>query len=750
MTIVGSVEKVVFHNEENSFSVISVSAEDWIFTAVGILPPVTEGEMVELQGEFITNSKYGEQFRVDSAKICLPDDFDSIVKYLSSGLFKGIGESTAQKIVKKFGLQTFDIIQNSPDQLAKVKGMSLIKAIKLNEEFVQLNDMRNTMVWLQKMDISLNLALKIYKAYGSATTSKMTENPYQMVEDIVGVGFVTADRIAKEIGVLPDSEFRIRAAIIYVLKQAASTGGHTYLPKRELASGVFKLLSLNPEIYDVLFCDVLDKMEICGVVVLLEATGELDEADGAATQIVMFNAYYLQERRIAERLISLNNCCKQLVTDVHADIVEFEQFSGIKMHENQIIATQNAVQYGVNVITGGPGTGKTTIIKCILHIFKKLGLTTALCAPTGRASKRLAEACGEPAKTIHRMLDLDFKHGEGGYFCHEGRVLDADVIIVDEVSMCDEYVFSALLGAIKYGGRLIMVGDKDQLPSVGAGNILGDIIAFGKLPVSYLTYIYRQDNKSMIVANAHAINSGKMPIIRNSDSDFLFSKVAEPEAIAQTVVDMVSRRIPNYAHIDPSDIQVLCPLKKGVSGVNNLNFRLQEAVNPPAHYKKEIKVGERVYRQFDKVIHLVNNYDLEWQRGSESGVGVFNGDIGKIIDIDVDSGKIMVMFDDERVAVYTRDIFDQLLLAYAISVHKSQGSEFDICVIVLTGGSYTLMTRNLLYTAVTRAKKMSVLVGAEKNLAFMVRNNYTAKRYTLLSEMLEDEYKRQLPKVEGM
>ncbi len=413
------------------------------------------------------------------------------------------------------------------------------------------------------------------------------------------------------------------------------------------------------------------------------------------------------------------------------------------MHENQIKAIENAIRYGVNIITGGPGTGKTTIIKCILHIFKKLHLNVQLCAPTGRASKRLAEACGEPAKTIHRLLDLDFKNGRGHFTYSDDTQLDADVIIVDEVSMCDEYVFSALLSAIKYGGRLIVVGDKDQLPSVGAGNILGDIIAFRKLPISYLTYIYRQDHQSMIVENAHRINNGEMPVIQNADSDFLYSNIKGQENIANAVVDMVSRRIPNYMKVEPKDIQVLCPLKKGASGVNNLNVVLQHSINPPAIHKKEIKVGEHIYRQFDKVIHVVNNYDLEWTRGDETGIGVFNGDIGIIVDVDVVNGKLKVEFEDERVATYTRDVFDQLLLAYSISVHKSQGSEFDIVVIVLMGGSYTLMTRNLLYTAVTRAKKMSVIVGDDKHLYAMVHNNYTAKRYTLLTQMLEEENERQ-------
>lgn len=734
MLIKGSVERVVFRNAENGYSVLIISDSIISITAVGIVPPISEGEIVELEGDMITNSKYGEQLKIKSAKICLPNSLDSMTKYLSSGLFKGIGEVTAESIVKEFGEQTFDIIEKNPARLVKAKGMSATKAMSLHEAFIELKDMQNTMVGLQKLDISLNLALKIYKIYGNSTLNILNDNPYKLVEDVDGVGFVTADRIAQEIGIKPDSEFRVRAGIVYCLKQAAANNGHTYLPKAELMSIVLKLLCLNIEENESLFDNVLDVLEIGGIVVILQNDSKA---------IVMFNRYYLLERKISERLISLNNSQTQLHTDIRADISEFETINNIKMHDNQILAIENAVRYGVNVITGGPGTGKTTIIKCILFIFKKLNLNTRLCAPTGRASKRLAEACGEEAKTIHRLLDLNFKNGKGYFTYSENTTLDADVIIVDEVSMCDEYVFSALLGAIKHGGRLIMVGDKDQLPSVGAGNILGDIIAFNKLPVSYLTYIYRQEHQSMIVENAHRINNGEMPVIKNADSDFLYSNIKGQEAIAETVVDMVSRRIPNYMNVDPYDIQVLCPLKKGVSGVNNLNVILQNAINPQASYKKEIKMGEHVYRQFDKVIHIVNNYDLEWTRGDEIGVGVFNGDIGKIIDVNENEGKLVVEFEDERVAVYTRDIFDQLLLAYSISVHKSQGSEFDIVVIVLMGGSYTLMTKNLLYTAVTRAKKMSVIVGDDKHLYSMVHNNYTAKRYTLLTQMLEEEFERQ-------
>lgn len=734
MILKGSVEKIIFRNSENGYSVLIISDAVRSITAVGVVPPVSEGEEVELEGDIITNPKYGEQLSIKKAKVCLPSSLDSIAKYLSSGLFKGIGEVTADNIVDEFGEDTFEIIEKYPSKLTKAKGVSLAKAMQLHETFVGLKDMQNTIVGLQQLDISLNLALKIYKIYGNATLSTINTNPYRMIEDVDGVGFITADRIARELGIKSDSEFRIRAGIIYILKQSANNSGHTYLPKAELISYVCKLLSLDGENALNLIDNVIGILEICGAIVVL---------DNVENTAVMFNKYYLLERKISEKLITLNNCACELHTDIKADISEFEALNGFKMHENQIKAIENAIRYGVNVITGGPGTGKTTIIKCILFILKKLQLNAQLCAPTGRAAKRMSEACGEEAKTIHRLLDLDFKNGKGYFTYNEDTKLDCDVVIVDEVSMCDEYVFGALLGAIKRGSRLIVVGDKDQLPSVGAGNILGDIIAFGELPISYLTYIYRQDNQSLIVENAHRINAGEMPIIRNSNSDFLYSEIIGQDCVMQTIVDMVKERIPSYLNISPFEIQVLCPMKKGVSGVNNLNVQIQQAINPPSQDKKEIKMGEVLFREGDKVIHLMNNYDLEWVRGEEVGVGVFNGDIGKIISINEGEGKLVVEYEDERVATYTRDIFDQIKLAYAISVHKSQGSEFDVVVIALMGGSYTLMTRNLLYTAVTRAKKMSVLVGDSKHLYAMVHNNYTAKRYTLLTQMLEEEYKRQ-------
>ncbi len=734
MLISGTVEKVIFRNSENGYSVLIVSDASHSVTAVGVMPQITEGETLELEGDYSVNQKFGEQFNVKKATVCLPTGLDSIAKYLSSGLFKGIGEVTADAIVDEFGEDTFDIIEKKPIKLKSIRGVSAKKAMDIHETFISLKDMQNAILGLQKLDITLNMALKIYKIYGRATLDTINSNPYRLIEDIDGVGFATADKIAGGLGIAVDSEFRVRAGIIHLLKNIASEKGHTYLPKEELLNKAFDLLGLE---YDVVtdLCEMaITTLEVTGIVAVIER--DIDTA-------VMFSKVYLTERNIANKLVSLSLNCSDLHMDIEGDIAEYERISGIVMHEGQRNAVKNAVNNGVNIITGGPGTGKTTIIKCILSIFKSRHLEVSLCAPTGRASKRLSESTGEEAKTIHRLLDLDFKNGKGNFTFNSDTKLQADVIIVDEVSMCDEYVFNALLSAINRGCRLILVGDKDQLPSVGAGNVLGDIIGFGDIPISELTYIYRQGQESLIIANAHRINNGDMPIIRNKDSDFLFSEVDNQSAVLDTVVNMVAKRIPNYLNINPSAIQVLCPMKKQLSGVNNMNKELQRAINPESKTKAELRFMDGIFREGDKVIHIVNNYDLDWLRGSEVGQGVFNGDIGFIRKVNHVDNTLTIEFDDERVATYSRDIFEQIKLAYAITVHKSQGCEFDVVVIVLMGGMPTLMTRNLLYTAVTRAKSMSVIVGSSGNMSHMVSNNFTAKRYTLLKEMLAEEMSRQ-------
>lgn len=731
MKIKGVVDSIIYHNSENGYSVIELNVAGNGITAVGSMPTITEGTTLELTGEMGFNNKYGEQFKIASARIVIPTDCESILRYLSSGLFKGVGEVTAFNIVDMFGEDTFKIIADEPAKLAKVAGVSYKKAMAIHETYTAYVEMQDTILYLQGLGISLNLALNIYKAYGKNTVNTVESNPYKLIEDIDGVGFYTADKIAESAGIDRDSLFRITAGIMYALKSAASNNGHTYLPKAILISEASKLLALDPD--STLFDECISQAEIMGSIVVLPTE------DGDA---VMYGKYYNTEQSIAYKLIRLSNSALDIHSDVEADIAEFERYEGIKMHEGQVRAVMNAVKNGVNVITGGPGTGKTTIIKCIIGLFTKLKMKVQLCAPTGRAAKRLYSSTDVEAKTIHRLLDLDFKNGKGYFSFNADTQLDCDVVIVDEVSMCDEYVFEALLSAIRSGGRLIMVGDKDQLPSVGAGNLLADIISYGEIPVSYLTHIYRQSEESLIVTNAHRINHGEMPILRNTKSDFLFDNISESEKIATRVVEMVTEKIPSFLGVLRDDIQVLCPMKKGVAGVNNLNLLLQEAINPRQDEKAELKYGEGVFREGDKVIHLINNYNMEWTREEESGAGVFNGDIGYIVSADPIDNVLTVRFEDEREAKYHREDLEQLKLAYAISVHKSQGSEFPVAVIAISAGSYMLLTRNLLYTAVTRAKKMSVIVGSAQNLERMVKNNYTQRRYTMLVRFLTNEGKK--------
>lgn len=731
MKIKGVVDSIIYHNSENGYSVIELNVAGNGITAVGAMPTITEGTTLELTGEMGFNNKYGEQFKIASARIVIPTDCESILRYLSSGLFKGVGEVTAFNIVDMFGEDTFKIIADEPAKLAKVAGVSYKKAMAIHETYTAYVEMQDTILYLQGLGISLNLALNIYKAYGKNTVNTVESNPYKLIEDIDGVGFYTADKIAESAGIDRDSLFRITAGIMYALKSAASNNGHTYLPKAILISEASKLLALDPD--STLFDECISQAEIMGSIVVLPTE------DGDA---VMYGKYYNTEQSIAYKLIRLSNSALDIHSDVEADIAEFERYEGIKMHEGQVRAVMNAVKNGVNVITGGPGTGKTTIIKCIIGLFTKLKMKVQLCAPTGRAAKRLYSSTDVEAKTIHRLLDLDFKNGKGYFSFNADTQLDCDVVIVDEVSMCDEYVFEALLSAIRSGGRLIMVGDKDQLPSVGAGNLLADIISYGEIPVSYLTHIYRQSEESLIVTNAHRINHGEMPILRNTKSDFLFDNISESEKIATRVVEMVTEKIPSFLGVLRDDIQVLCPMKKGVAGVNNLNLLLQEAINPRQDEKAELKYGEGVFREGDKVIHLINNYNMEWTREEESGAGVFNGDIGYILSADPIDNVLTVRFEDEREAKYHREDLEQLKLAYAISIHKSQGSEFPVAVIAISAGSYMLLTRNLLYTAVTRAKKMSVIVGSAQNLERMVKNNYTQRRYTMLVRFLTNEGKK--------
>lgn len=734
MQVSGEIQNIIFNNAETGYTVIDVKLDSGEFiTAVGIFPPVTESEQVVMRGSFKFHSRHGRQFAADEIEIYPPKQAESIVKYLSSGLFKGVGEATARAIVTKFGNQTLEIIEKSPTQLFKVKGVSLKKAMEIGLAFNSMRRMQDAILFLQKFSISINMAIKIYRIYGDDTKKTVEANPYRLIDDVDRLGFATADRMAAEMCIEKDSDFRIKAGITYTLKDFAAKNGHTFLPRTLLTDEVLKLLGFDESMTDRIAYNIED-------MVFLKQLYLYDLDDDKA---VMTYPAYLLERSLARRLAAIEEEHAAVITARDGYIEKYEAQNGITLHQSQKEAVTAAFERGVEIITGGPGTGKTTIIKCIAEIFEQQGRKAVLCAPTGRAAKRLSEATGREAKTIHRLLDLDFKDGKGYFTYNENTRLPADVVIVDEVSMVDEYVFGALVKAVDRGAGLILVGDKDQLPSVGAGNVLADLIASGKFAVTCLTHIYRQAEQSLIVTNAHRINNGRMPVLDVKDNDFFFEEKDSPAEARNAVVELVTKRIPDYFKVNADDIQVLCPMKKGIAGVESLNAEIRQKLNPPKYKSPEMKSGETSYRVGDKVMQIVNDYQQEWtlktEEGVESGSGIFNGELGYIEEINMLNQKFKVRFTDDKVAIYSFSDLEHLVLAYAVSIHKSQGSEFDTVVISVTGNNFMLMTRNLLYTAVTRAKKRVVLVGSREAVAKMVKNNYTAKRFTLLKEFLDEE-----------
>lgn len=695
-------------------------------TVVGCMPEIREGEMLSVSGKWVNNSKYGEQFQAEEITFEAPADEEGIINYLASGLFYGVGRATAEAIVRRFGLRTLDILENEPARLTEVNGIGKLRAESIAENFKDNSAMRAAILFLQKHSVPLALAMKIYRFYGENTESAVSENPYRLVRDIDGVGFVTADKLADNLGYDKNSDFRISAGIIYALRDGGGRNGHTALPEDMLLRESAALLRND------------DTERIAAQLPRLILEGQLfsvrvEREDGEAVPFYSLATEYNSEKSIAAKLVRLIRECPSAAdcSDSASEIASYEKTHGIILDEKQKAAVSTAMASGVSVITGGPGTGKTTIIKCLMELADARGMECALCAPTGRAAKRLAETTGRNAQTIHRLIGMDISSGKPVYRMNESNPLSADIIVVDEISMADVYIFNALLKAVKPSAKVVLVGDKDQLPSVSPGNVLADIIASDLTPVTYLTEIYRQDADSLIVVNAHRINEGKMPTIRNSSKDFFYINKRAPESIVSDVVSLVTERLPKYFHITPADIQVLAPMKKGPTGVEVLNRELQASLNPTG---KETVIGGVTFRDGDKVMHTVNNYDLEWRRGTEEGTGVFNGDVGTIKDIV--RGELIVEFDDGRIVEYDRASQEDLMLAYAVSVHKSQGSEFPAVILALGGGSGMLFNRNLLYTAVTRAKNVVVIVGPESALRKAVANNYTVKRYTLLKELI--------------
>ena len=733
MKISGNVEDIIFKNSANGYTVLNIDFNGNLLTCVGKAININVGEDVELEGNFVKNQKFGEQFAFTEINVTKPKSLESIKKYLSSGLIKGIGPVTAESIVNKFKEDTLSILEFAPNKLSEVRGISLKKAIEIGEYYNDIKKMQEAVIFLQGYDISTNLSVKIYNFYKDKTIDMVSNNPYILVEDIDGVGFLTADKIAYKMGIDKGSNFRVRAGILHELKESSEKMGNTYMPREELYTITQNLLGLSNEDLSNLFVVELEKLEIENIVKIFTYKN--------IESVALKNFYYM-ESSIASKINLLNASKIEVDLDVNQEIEEYERINKIQLHEDQKLAIKEAVLGQVSIITGGPGTGKTTIIKCVLQVLKKYSKDIFLLAPTGRASKRLSEACNYNASTIHRALQVNFTQGDNAFFnFNEKNKLKADVVIVDEMSMVDVALFYNLLKALKNTCKLILVGDKDQLPSVGAGNVLHDIIYSNVIPCVKLTQIYRQDDKSLIVSNAHLINEGKMPDLSNKSTDFFYEYRDTPQNMYDCVVELTTNRLPKFIKCKPEEIQVLCAMKSGVCGVENLNKKLQEIINPSSIFKNELHFETRFFRVGDKVMQMVNNYNLEWKKESgddlELGKGVFNGDIGKITKIDNQTGETEVYFEDDRICVYSKQDVYELQICYATTIHKSQGSEFEAVVIPIVAGSNQIITRNLLYTAVTRAKKLVVLVGPKKNIARMIYNNYTAKRYSMLEELIK-------------
>lgn len=732
ITITGTVYEIIYQNAENGYTVCEIdSPTDGLLTATGYMPYLGEGENISVTGTWGNHPEYGEQFRVIHYETILPEDEDAILDYLSSGIVYGIRTATAKKIVDKFGSDTLNILLTDPMRLAEIKGISEAKAEKIGKSYLELQSMQSILMFLRQYNISTNLAIKIHQSLGSDAVNIIKENPYILADQIDGVSFKTCDNIAHLRGIPKNSPLRIKSGIKYILNSAAYNMGHTYLTKEMLTDSVSTQLAVSKE-------------EAENGITSLELSHEVYVDIISDTPVCYLSLFYTSEHYIARRIASLTFSVPIYTMDedeVNSNIQAAEAESGISLDDEQKRAVVSAVQSGCIVITGGPGTGKTTTINSIIKVLSNMQLSIALAAPTGRAAKRMSQVTGREAKTIHRLLGMqpgaDSEIQRFSY--NESNPLPHDVFIVDEVSMVDVQLMYAFLKAVKRGAKVILCGDSDQLPSVGPGNVLKDIIESGLVPVIKLTRIFRQAQESLIVMNAHKINSGEMPEISVHDKDFFFLSRTSAEITAATIIDLYKSRIPNSYGINPiSSIQVLSPSKKGVAGSVNLNHELQKALNPPDMLKQEYLYGKTLFRTGDKVMQIKNDYDIIWTRpDGENGTGIFNGDLGIIDSISVKDRVMTVIFDDDKECEYSFNDLDKLDLAYATTVHKSQGSEFPVVIIPICRFAPLLMCRNLLYTAVTRAKTMVILVGTQSALKTMIDNNDEKKRFTGLSKKLK-------------
>ena len=732
--VTGYVEHIVFRNEENGYTVFRLENDDGEITCVGNFNFISEGEMMELRGEYTNHNVYGLQLKVSSHTLKEPEDVVSIERYLGSGAIKGVGQALAGRIVKKFREDTFRIIEEEPERLAEIKGISERKAREIAEQVEEKKDMRKAMIYLQKYGISNRLAAKIYQRYGMDVYKVLEENPYQLADSIEGIGFKTADEIAARIGIHTDSDYRIKSGLFYTLQQAVSEG-HVYLPQEELLRRAGILLEV--EIKDI----EKHVMDLC-----IERKTVMKEYEG---EIRVYPAhYYYLELNTAKMLYDLDIDCDMPEDLMESRLRKVEESEKIELDPMQHRAVIESIKHGLLVLTGGPGTGKTTTINTMIRFFDSEGMSILLAAPTGRAAKRMTEATGYEAQTIHRLLEVNVNPEEedsiGGFLRNRQNPLEADVIIIDEMSMVDLPLMHALLSAVVPGTRLVLVGDVDQLPSVGPGSVLKDIIASQRFPVVTLTRIFRQAGESDIVVNAHKINAGEPVILDNKSRDFFFLRRQDADTIIGVVIMLIQKKLPGYVHAHPNEIQVMTPTRKGLLGVERLNGILQRYLNPPQKGRTEREINGRLFRVGDKVMQIKNNYQLEWEVSTmfgltvDKGTGIFNGDMGIITEINEYTETLEVEFDESRKVKYSFDMTEELELAYAITVHKSQGSEYPAVIIPLLAGPKLLYTRNLLYTAVTRARKCLTIVGSDAVFQEMIQNKNEQARYTSLADRIRE------------
>ncbi len=723
----GTVEHVIYYNEENAYGICEFAMAKEMTTIVGTLPYVGEGEHLSVFGRWVHNPKYGRQFRVERFEKQLPADVDSILRYLASGAVKGIGVKRAAKIVDEFGEDTFDVIENHPEWLAQIPGISRKKAEEISENFKAESGMRSTMLFFREYFGSA-ISVKIYKTFGPDSVAMTKENPYILCDHVDGIDFAKADTIASKYNISRDSENRIMSGILYVLNKNSHGNGHVCLPMDELAKTSAQLLEVGNDA----IVNAYKKLLVRDKIRILKS--------GEQTYVFTKEAYDA-EQYIAKKLDSLDRLCFRIdYSDIERFILREESKFSITYAPLQRKAISMALENGVMVLTGGPGTGKTTVVRALLNIFESMDMRVALAAPTGRAAKRLSESTSKEAKTIHRLLEMEYGEGDRAVFMRDERnLLDENVIIVDEASMIDSALMCALLKAVKPGARMIIIGDADQLPSVGAGNVLRDIIASQHFATVTLNTIFRQAQESLIVTNSHAINEGRMPDLTVKTKDFFFLHRSSDAEIAYTVADLYKNRLPSsYGAETVNKIQVITPSRRGEAGTDNLNVLLQSSLNPKDKTKREKVFRDKVFREGDRVMQTKNNYDIEWENASRSGVGIFNGDIGVIREIDQAEQYMEILFDDRRV-LYDFSLLEDLEHAYAVTVHKSQGSEYPIVIIPMYSCPPMLMTRNLLYTAVTRAQEMVILVGREDYVQKMVENDRKAQRYTCLQQRLAEK-----------